>query len=188
MWFARTRASPVSHTTFLKGFDMNQAADAMTRGVRTLCPGDTLTQAAQAMTELDIGALPVCDGERLLGMVTDRDIVVRGVAQGCASNQACVSEVMTEEAAWCYADEPMDNVLQQMRTQQIRRLPVVDRDKRLVGMITLGDLAVKARDADLSETLEGISSPAEPDRSGRSQASGSAGGGSTSGKARDMSH
>lgn len=167
---------------------MNQVADAMTRGVRTICPSDTLTQAAQAMTELDIGALPVCDGERLLGMVTDRDIVVRGVAQGCANDQACVSEVMTEEAEWCYADEPTEKVWERMRSQQIRRLPVVDRDKRLVGMISLGDLAVKARDADLSQTLEGISTPAEPDRSGQSQASGSAGGGAASDKARGMSH
>lgn len=163
---------------------MNQVADAMTRGVRTICPSDTLIQAAQAMTELDIGALPVCDGDRLLGMVTDRDIVVRGVAQGCANDQACVSEVMTEEAEWCYADEPMDRVLDKMRSEQIRRLPVVDRDKRLVGMISLGDVAVKAEGSDVHATLSAISDPAEPDRSGQSQASGSAGGGSASGEAR----
>lgn len=167
---------------------MNHVADAMTRGVRTISPSDTLIQAAQAMTELDIGALPVCDGERLLGMVTDRDIVIRGVAQGCANDQACVSDVMTEEAEWCYAEDAMDEVLEKMRVQQIRRLPVIDHDKNLVGMITLGDLAVKSGDTDLNDTLEGISTPAEPDRSGQSQASGSAGGGSASGQARGTTH
>lgn len=116
---------------------MNQVADAMTRGVRTICPSDTLVQAAQAMTELDIGSLPVCDGERLLGMVTDRDIVVRGVAKGQANDQVCVFEVMTEEPAWCYDDDRVDAVLEKMRALQIRRLPVIDRNKRLVGMLSL---------------------------------------------------
>jgi CBS domain-containing protein len=163
---------------------MNQVADAMTRGVKTICPSDTLTQAAQAMTELDIGALPVCDGERLVGMVTDRDIVIRGVAQGRANDEACVSDVMTEEASWCRADDDIDSVLERMRSMQIRRLPVIDEDKRLVGMVSLGDIAVKAAEADVQGAMEGISEPAEPDRSGQSQASGTAGGGSASGQAR----
>lgn len=141
---------------------MNQVADAMTRGVRTICPSDNLVQAARAMTELDIGALPVCDGDRLLGMVTDRDIVVRGVAQGQASDQVHVAEVMTEDAAWCYADDKVEEVLDRMRALQIRRLPVVDRNKRLVGMLSLGDVAVKAGDADTGGALKGISDPAEP--------------------------
>lgn len=141
---------------------MNQVADAMTRGVRTICPSDNLVQAARAMTELDIGALPVCDGDRLLGMVTDRDIVVRGVAQGQASDQVHVAEVMTEDAAWCYADDKVEEVLDRMRALQIRRLPVVDRNKRLVGMLSLGDVAVKADDADTGRALKGISDPAEP--------------------------
>lgn len=140
---------------------MNQVADAMTRGVRTICPSDNLVQAARAMTELDIGALPVCDGDRLLGMVTDRDIVVRGVAQGQASEQTHVAEVMTEDAAWCYDDDKVDEVLDRMRALQIRRLPVVDRHKRLVGMLSLGDIAVKAEEP-TSEALKGISDPSEP--------------------------
>lgn len=141
---------------------MNQVAESMTRGVRTICPTDNLVQAARAMTELDIGALPVCDGDQLLGMLTDRDIVVRGVAQGRASDQVNVAEVMTEEAAWCYDDDKVEEVLERMRALQIRRLPVVDRHKRLVGMLSLGDIAVKAADEDTKEALKGISDPAEP--------------------------
>lgn len=144
---------------------MTQVFEAMTRGVRTIGPSDTLIEAAKAMTDLDVGALPVCDGERLLGMVTDRDIVIRGVAQGCANDQACVSDVMTEEVLWCYEDQDVEAVLDKMRGQQVRRVPVVDHDKRLVGMLSLGDVAVKAQDADMNDTLEGISEPAEPLRS-----------------------
>ncbi|NBD22109.1 CBS domain-containing protein [Aquabacterium fontiphilum] len=144
---------------------MTQVFEAMTRGVRTIGPSDTLIEAAKAMTDLDVGALPVCDGERLLGMVTDRDIVIRGVAQGCANDQACVSDVMTEDVLWCYEDQDVESVLDKMRGQQVRRVPVVDQDKRLVGMLSLGDVAVKAQDADMNDTLEGISEPAEPMRS-----------------------
>lgn len=163
---------------------MTQVSDAMTRGVRTIGPSETLLRAAQAMTELDIGAIPVCDGERLLGMVTDRDIVVRGVAQGYASDQACVSDVMTEEAEWCFEDDSVEDVLDKMRSHQIRRLAVIDREKHLVGMVSIGDLAVKVHGADTNEALDGISQPAAPDRSGQSQASGSAGGGSSTGEPR----
>ncbi|TAK34899.1 MAG: CBS domain-containing protein, partial [Lysobacteraceae bacterium] len=116
----------------------------------------------QAMTELDIGALPVCDGDRLVGMITDRDIVVRGVAQGQANDRMHVAEVMTEEAAWCYDDDKVEEVLDRMRALQIRRLPVVDRHKRLVGMLSLGDIAVKAEGEDTGEALKGISAPSEP--------------------------
>lgn len=155
-------ASQPAHHTDVKGINMNQVANAMTRGVRTIRPSDNLVQAAQAMTELDIGSLPVCDGERLLGMVTDRDIVVRGVALGQASDQVHVAEVMTEEAAWCYDDDKVEEVLDRMRALQIRRLPVVDRHKRLVGMLSIGDIAVKTQGEDTGDALRGISDPAEP--------------------------
>jgi CBS domain-containing protein len=154
--------SQAIRSTETKGTTMNQVADAMTRGVRTVCPSDNLVQAAQAMTELDIGALPVCDGDRLVGMITDRDIVIRGVAQGQANDRMHVAEVMTEEAAWCYDDDKVEEVLDRMRALQIRRLPVVDRHKRLVGMLSLGDIAVKATGEDTGEALKGISDPSEP--------------------------
>jgi predicted transcriptional regulator len=150
----------------------------MTRGVRTIAPHDTLVAAAQAMEELDIGALPVCDGDRLVGMLTDRDIVIRAVAQSCAIEDTKVADVMTEDTVCCFEDQSIDEVQEQMSDSQIRRVPVVDREKHLVGMLSLGDLAVKGGGR-MDDTLEAISQPAEPDRSGQSQASGGAGGGSS---------
>jgi len=140
--------------------------------------------AAQAMQELDVGVIPVCDGDRLVGIVTDRDIVVRCVAQGRQVDNTRLNDVMSSGTCWCFEDQPVDEAMVQMGEAQIRRLPVVDRNRHLVGIVSLGDVAVKA-DADRAgEALESISEPAEPDRSGQSQASGAAGGGSASGQPR----
>jgi CBS domain-containing protein len=165
---------------------MTQVSQVMTRGVRSMAPTDTLVKAAQAMEELDVGVIPVCDGDRLVGMVTDRDIVLRGVAQGLPVDQTPLREVMSDEPLSCFEDQPVEEVMDRMRDAQVRRVPVLDRERHLVGMLSLGDLAVKAGErADaVSDTLEGISEPAEPDRSGQSQASGAAGGGSASGQPR----
>lgn len=158
---------------------MQQIANIMTRGVRTLAPTDSILKAAQAMSALDIGAVPVCDGDRLVGMVTDRDIVLRGVAQSCAPDTTPLSTVMSRDACWCYEDDSVDDAADKMRDAQIRRLPVVDRDKKLVGMLSLGDLATKGDVGEAGETLEQVSEPSRPDRSGQSAASGAAGGGET---------
>jgi len=157
---------------------MTQIAEVMTRGVRVMKPQDTMMLAAQAMDELNVGAVPVCDGDKLVGMVTDRDITVRGVASGRPADSTPLSEVMSQNVRCCYEDQSVDEVLELMREVQIRRLPVVDRNKKVVGMLSLGDLAAKAGDeADISQALEEISTPAEPDRSNLSAASGDAGGG-----------
>lgn len=156
---------------------MRTVAEAMTTGVRSLAPTETVIRAAQAMEALDVGIVPICDGETLLGVVTDRDIVVRGVAQGLSADRTPLRDVMTDEACWCYDDQSLDEALGLMREAQIRRLPVVDRDKRLVGMLSLGDVAVRGEPADAAAALNDISEPAMPDRSGQSQASGAAGGG-----------
>lgn len=158
---------------------MTLVSQAMTRGVRAMAPTESIMKAAQAMDELDVGVIPVCDGERLVGMVTDRDIVLRGVAQGCAADNTPLSAVMTPDACWCFEDQSVDEAIEQMREAQIRRLPVVDRDKRLVGMLSLGDLATKADGGEAGEALQEISEPSRPDRSSQSSASGSAGGGSS---------
>jgi CBS domain-containing protein len=160
---------------------MTQVSQVMTRGVRTLSPRDSMQLAAQAMDELNIGAVPVCDGDRLVGIVTDRDITVRGVAHGRPADRTPLSEVMTREVCWCYEDQPVEEVAEEMEEIQIRRLPVVDREKHLVGMVSLGDVAVKCEHEAAQDALTGISEPAEPDRSGTSAASGPAGGGSSSG-------
>ncbi len=163
---------------------MTQVSQVMTRGVRSMSPSDTMIKAAQAMEELDVGAIPVCDGDRLVGMVTDRDLVIRGLAQGRAADNTRLNEVMSPEVRWCYDDQSVEEVAEQMRDAQIRRVPVVDHEKHLVGMLSLGDLAVKADEGEAGEALQSISEPAQPDRSGQSQASGAAGGGSSTGQTR----
>ena len=142
---------------------MQRISDAMTRGAHTLSPTDKLVTAAQAMNEYDIGALPVCEGGRLSGMVTDRDLVVRGVAQGAAPDEAAVASVMSPDVCCCYEDEPVADALERMRREQIRRMPVIDRQQRLVGMVALGDLATKHNDAGgTGQALRDISTPAGP--------------------------
>lgn len=156
---------------------MDKVSDVMTRGVRSLSPADTLQFAAQAMDELAVGAVPVCDREHLVGMVTDRDITVRGTAQGLSARDACLKDVMSGEVRWCYEDQSIEEAANIMCEAQVRRLPVVDRDKRLVGMLSLGDVAVKSTAKEAAQALREISVPAQPDRSGLSAAAGREGGG-----------
>ncbi len=165
---------------------MASVADVMTRGVRSMTPQDTLVKAAQAMDELNVGAIPVCEGQRLVGMVTDRDIVLRGVAQELDTRTCTLGEVMSGHVRTVHEDDEVDDVLVEMSASQIRRMPVVDSQDRLVGIVSLGDIAAKGGDseADVGMSLGDISEPSEPGRSGQSQASGAAGGGSASGQRR----
>jgi CBS domain-containing protein len=165
---------------------MTTVADVMTRGVRSMSPSDSVARAAQAMDELNVGVIPVCEGEKLVGMVTDRDIIVRGVAQERDIKSTKLADVMSTNVRCAKEDQDVDEVLSQMAETQIRRMPVVDKQDKLVGIVSLGDIADKdsGDEAPLANSLSGISSPAQPDRSGQSQASGKAGGGSSSGKPR----
>lgn len=139
-------------------------SDVMTRGVRTLGPDDSVILAAQAMDELNVGVLPICDGEELVGLVTDRDIVLRGVARNRASTTTRLRDIMSREVLWCYEDEPVDDVLDDMVQRQIRRLPVMDRARHLIGVVSLGDIAAKTQHAGMSDALGEISLPAAPAR------------------------
>jgi CBS domain-containing protein len=142
-----------------------QLKDVMTRDVEVVHPHATLEEAAAKMDSLNIGPLPVCDGNRLVGMVTDRDITVRATAAGKDPRTTQVREVMTDDVVYCFDDDDTNEAARLMEEQQIRRLVVLDRDKRLVGIVSLGDLAVATQDDQLSgEVLERISEPAEPDR------------------------
>lgn len=143
---------------------MTQIADVMTRGVRTLSPGDSVVHAARTMEEMDVGAIPVCDGDRLVGMVTDRDIVLRAVARNRADDNTRLDDVMTPGPCWCFEDQSVEEVVEAMRDAQLRRMPVVDRNEQLVGIVSLGDLAVKADITQAGEALEEISEPAAPAR------------------------
>lgn len=161
---------------------MSKLSDLMTRGVRSLKPEDSMMFAAQAMDELRVGVIPICgDDGRLVGIVTDRDIVVRGVAQGLGGDTK-LSDVMSADVRACREDQPVEEAVRLMSEQQIRRIPVVDENDRLVGIVSLGDLSAEG-DADAAgDALQNISTPSEPDRSGFSAAAGSAAGGSASGK------
>ncbi len=131
--------------------------DAMSREVRTVSPEATIKEAARIMADADVGALPVAAGDRLAGMVTDRDIAVRAVAIG-KGPECTVGEVMTHDVLYCHEDEDIGHISQNMAENQVRRLPVVDVDKRLVGIISLADIA-DARTNEAGAALEGITRP-----------------------------
>jgi CBS domain-containing protein len=142
-----------------------QVFEVMTPDVVRVTPEVTLMDAARTMRHLDIGPLPVCDGDRLLGMVTDRDITVRATAEGRDPCQTAVSEVMTTEVVCCHEDDDIREAAKLMQDAQLRRLLVVDDDGQLVGIVSLGDLALQTGDEKLSaQTLERVSEPAETER------------------------
>ena len=142
-----------------------KVSEVMTRQVRVVGPERSVREAARLMDQLNVGVLPVCDGERLLGIITDRDITVRATAAGLDPDKVLVREIMTEDVRWCFEDEAVEDVAQMMGDVQIRRIPVVDRSKRLVGIVALGDLATDRADG-TDEALRRISEPSEPDRTG----------------------
>jgi CBS domain-containing protein len=141
-----------------------QVYDVMSQGVECIKPDATIQEAARKMRELDVGALPVCGtNDRLAGMITDRDIVIRAEAEGREAQSTQVREVMTADVVYCYEDQDVAEAAHLMRDRQIRRLVVLDRDKRLVGIVSLGDLAIDSDDASLTaDTLAGVSEPALP--------------------------
>ena len=137
---------------------MTRIGDIMTRGVEVIQRDDTLQHAAERMRDLDVGVLPVCDGPALAGMVTDRDIAVRGVASGMIPQEALVSDVMTEEVRWCSEDDTIEQVMQQMGEAQVRRLAVLSATREIVGIVALGDLATRQA-GHTDEALREISEP-----------------------------
>lgn len=137
---------------------MPRIADVMTRGVEVIQRDDTLMHAAERMRVLDVGVLPVGDGRALAGMVTDRDITIRGVATGMIPQEARVSDVMTPEVRWCQEDDSVEDVLAQMGSEQVRRLAVLDRERQVVGIVALGDIALR-QPLQVDEALREISTP-----------------------------
>lgn len=135
-----------------------KVSEAMTRDVCVASPDDTLEEAACMMADLDAGVLPIGADDRLVGMLTDRDIAVRAVAQGMGP-QTAVKDVMSPEVRYCYEDEDLEDVARTMSDIRVRRLPVLDRDKRLVGIVSLGDIATHDGGGDAGEALCGISRP-----------------------------
>ena len=135
--------------------------EIMSTEVQIIAPGATLQAAAQMMLDLDVGALPVCEGTRLLGMVTDRDITVRGVAAGLSPATALVSEVMTESLEFCTEDQDTEDVMRTMGYAQVRRLPVVNMNNELIGIVSLADLA-RRQPGPVDQAVREISEPPPP--------------------------
>jgi CBS domain-containing protein len=135
-----------------------RVSEAMTREVRIATPGQSIRDVAKMMAELDAGAMPVGENDRLIGMITDRDIAVRAVAQGKGPDTPVRDVMSTEKVLYCYDDEDLDHVAKNMGSEQVRRLPVVNREKRLVGIVSLGDLANRERKA-ASKAVSGVSKP-----------------------------
>jgi CBS domain-containing protein len=131
-------------------------AEVMSREIELANPNDTVQQAAAAMAKVDAGILPVGDQDRLVGMITDRDIAIRLAAEGKDPAKTKVQEVMTSEVRYCFEDDELNDVAQNMAELQVRRLPVVNRQKRLVGIVSLGDLAQRQPQM-TAGTLQGIS-------------------------------
>ena len=130
--------------------------EVMTPDVVIASPDDTLQHAAEMMIDIDAGVLPVGEKDRLVGMLTDRDVTVRAVATGKVPNECKVREVMSPEIKYIYEDESLEDAARNMSQLQIRRLPVLNREKRLVGIVSLGDLALKKKGT-AGDALKGVS-------------------------------
>jgi CBS domain-containing protein len=133
-------------------------AEAMTRDVQTITPDQSIVDAARMMADCDCGALPVEESDRLVGMITDRDIVVRALAEGKTPDTR-IKDVMSTDIKYCFEEDDLDSVAQNMGDLQVRRLPVVNRDKRLVGIISLGDISA-SDETPAGGALSDISEPA----------------------------
>jgi uncharacterized protein (DUF2267 family)/CBS domain-containing protein len=150
---------PTSTHVHKPGDGSMKVADVMARNVRLASPNDTLAAVARQMVDEDVGFLPVGENDRLVGAITDRDIVARAVAQG-KDGQSQVREAMTEGVEYCFEDDSLDDVVQDMSDMQIRRLPVVNRNKRLVGVVSLADAAMKYDPAVAGIAMCGVVEPA----------------------------
>jgi CBS domain-containing protein len=135
-----------------------KVSEAMSSGVRVASPDQSICEAARMMAELDAGVLPVGQNDRLVGMITDRDIAIRAVGAG-KSPDTPISEVMTKEVRYCLEDDDIDDVAQNMSEIKVRRLPVLNHEKRLVGIISLGDIAIVSGPDPAGEAICGISEP-----------------------------
>jgi CBS domain-containing protein len=135
-----------------------RVSEAMTREVRVANPTQSIRDVAKIMAEIDAGAVPVGENDRLVGMITDRDIAIRAVALGKGPDTP-VRDVMSRDIKYCYEDEDLEHVAENMGDLQIRRLPVVNRDKRLVGIVALGDIARHEDHGTTGQATEGVSQP-----------------------------
>ena len=133
-----------------------QAKEFMTTSVECIPPGMSVQNAAMRMKSLDVGFLPVCERDRLVGTITDRDMVLRVIADGKDISDCKARDIMTTDVFWCYEDQTADEVAQYMADREIRRILVLDRNKRLTGVISIGDLAKGGEEQKTGETIREI--------------------------------
>ncbi len=138
--------------------DRQKIRDIMSRDVELVAPDETVQNAARKMRLRDVGFLPICDGSRLVGTLSDRDITVRAVAEGLDPKTTAVRDLATERVVWCFEDEEVNKAARKMQTEQVRRVMIIDRkNKQLVGVVSLGDLAVNGTQAVSGEVLQTVS-------------------------------
>lgn len=135
-----------------------KVSEVMTRNVQTISPDQPVREAASFMLSADAGSIPVTDGDRLIGMITDRDIAVRGIAKGYGPDTP-VRELMTDDLVIVRIDDNVEDVASKMSEAQVRRLPVIDQDDKLCGIVSLGDLARETDSESAHEALEGVTQP-----------------------------
>lgn len=145
--------APVRYAALMK------IRDVMTPHAQCIGPDSTLVDAARQMRELDVGSLPICENDRLAGIVTDRDLVLRGIAEGRDPGSMRIRELMSPGIIYIFEDQEIEEAARLMEVKQIRRLPVLNRDKRLVGIVSLGDMAVEGGMVISGEALKEISQP-----------------------------
>ena len=133
--------------------------DVMTTQVEVVQPDASIQEAAEKMRSLDVGALPVCDGPRLIGMITDRDITIRATAQARDAESTLVRDVLSPELVYAFEDQDLEEAEQLMQEKQIRRLPVLSRDQQLVGIVALADVAAEGGKKEVSRTVQAVSKP-----------------------------
>ena len=136
-----------------------RVSECMTREVRIANPGQSIRDVARIMAEIDAGVMPVGENDRLVGMITDRDIAIRAVAEGKGPDTPVRDVMSTEQVLYCYEDQDLTEVAKNMGDQQVRRLPVVNREKRLVGIISIGDVAQRENGKTAGEAVKGVSKP-----------------------------
>ena len=135
-----------------------RVSEAMTREVRVATPGQSIRDVARIMAEIDAGSMPVGENDKLVGMITDRDIAIRGVAEGKGPDTPVREVMSTDQVLYCFEDDEIDKVAKNMADEQVRRLPVVNKDKRLVGIVSLGNIVQREAKA-ASKAVKGVTKP-----------------------------
>lgn len=135
---------------------MTQIKDVMSTNFKWMAPDSPIAKVAQEMRDMDCGFMPLAENDKMIGMITDRDITVRAVAEGKNPAETKARDVMTPKTYYCYDDQNVEEVCDNMGEIQVRRLPVVNRDKRLVGIVSMGDLAQEANRANVGQTEQQI--------------------------------